>query len=69
MFDLFLMDYDYEFPPINVSQIYKNVYLLIAAYVDLLYKSRHILHDSNITVNLFNQPVCLINYVPFLNFS
>ena len=63
------MDYEFEFPPINVSQFYINVYLLITAYVDLLYKSRHILHGSNITVNLFIQPVCLINYVPFLNFS
>ena len=69
MFDLFLMDYEFEFPPINVSQFYINVYLLITAYVDLQYKSRHILHDSNITVNLFIQPFCLINYVPFLNFS
>ena len=58
------MDYEFEFPPINVSQFYINVYLLITAYVGLL-----IFHDSNITVNLFIQPVCLINYVPFLNFS
>ena len=69
MFDLFLMDYEIEFPPINGSQFYINVYLLITAYVDLLYKSRHIFHESNITMNLCIQPVCLINYVPFLNFS
>ena len=67
MFDFFLMDY--EFPPINVSQFYINVYLFITLYVNLLYTSRHILQDSNITVNLFIPPVCLIYDVPFLNFT
>ena len=69
MFDYFLMDYEFEFPPINVSQFYINVYLLITVYVNWLYKSRHILHYSNITVNLFIPPVCLIYDAAFLNFT
>ena len=69
MFDFFLMDYAFEFPPIIVSQFYINVYLPITSYVNLLYKSRHILLDSNITVNLFIPPVCLIYDVQFINFT
>ena len=68
MLDYVLMDYEFEFPPINVSKFYINVYLIITAYVNLLYKLRHILHDSNIAVNLFIPTVCLIYAVPFLNF-
>ena len=40
MIDFFLMDHEFEFLAFNVSQFYINIYLLINAYVNLLYISQ-----------------------------